>query len=356
MTATDKTFKILSIDGGGIKGLYSLYLLQEFDNEFCKPNGKKIVDYFDMICGTSTGGIIALSLAHGISVDEIIKVYETNAKDIFPYHNSPFYYKPYIFARCMFWSIMGCKYDNVVLKNISDKLFGDTTLGDLKKIVCVPSYCINTGSNTVFKTPHPEFLKCISNPIDKNIKLTDVVLSTSSAPTYFPIHYLKSDSSRDGYYIDGGIWANNPSMIGVMESLRFFVGKNKQYDNYSLLSIGNIQQNKTIIPNYFWGKYWSLWKIPNLISTFFDSNTQSVHHWCDQLTQYTNSKYVRLSSNEYNLNGLTNMKLDDSNEQSLDNLRSNAKNYASRLIMKNSEESNKKNVHQFFESLATYKF
>jgi hypothetical protein len=331
-------------------------MLQAFDEEFCKPKGKKIVDYFDMVCGTSTGGIIALSLAHGISVDEIIKVYENNANDIFPYHNVPIYYKPLVFIRNAYCSVIGCKYNNNSLINITEKWFGDTTLGDLKKIVCIPSFCINTGTNTVFKTPHPEFLKEISNPIDRNIKLTDVILSTTAAPTYFPIHRIDSQSSRDGYYIDGGIWANNPSMVGVMESLRFFVGENKQYNNYSLLSIGNIQQNKTIVPGNFLGRYWPFWKISNLISTFFDGNTQAVHHWCDQLTKYTDSKYVRLTSNDYHLNGIIDIKMDDSNKNSLYNLRSNAKNHASRLIMRDSEEFKKKNVEQFFDSPATYIF
>jgi patatin-like phospholipase/acyl hydrolase len=349
----NKSFKILSIDGGGIKGLYSLYMLKSFEDEFCIPNNKRIIDYFDMICGTSTGGIIALGLAYGISLDKIIKIYEDKSELLFPYHNSPYYLKPFFTINQIFWTSMGCKYNNNVMYDMSKELFNDATLGDLKKIVCIPSYCINTGLTTVFKTPHPEFLKEIKNPMDKRVKLIDVVLSTSSAPTYFPIHKIM-DTDRSGYYIDGGVWANNPSMIGITEALRFFVGKNKSYDNYSLLSIGNIQQNKSLFPTHKY--FWNLSNLPNLISTFFDGNTQAIHQWSFEISKFTNSNYVRINANDFNLNSLTNIKLDDANKNTIENIKSNAKSYALRLIMKDSDECNKKNIHQFFKDTSSYVF
>ena len=79
-----KTFKVLSIDGGGIKGLYSARILEHFEKQF----NCHIADYFDLICGTSTGGLIALSLSLKISVKEISKLYKERGKEIFPQQNA----------------------------------------------------------------------------------------------------------------------------------------------------------------------------------------------------------------------------------------------------------------------------
>src|SRR5579863_7742061 len=105
----DKTFKILSIDGGGIKGLYSLHILNHLEKEYCKDG--PLSDYFDMICGTSTGGIIAMGIATGRTCSYMIDIYERNANDVFPGHNGSWISNKLSSLWRYFKSMAGSKYD-----------------------------------------------------------------------------------------------------------------------------------------------------------------------------------------------------------------------------------------------------
>src|SRR5258705_13343396 len=134
--------------------------------------------------------------------------------------------------------------------------------------------------------------------MDKDIKLVDVVLATASAPFYFKPHYIDY-SKRTGYYVDGGIWANDPSLVGITESLRFFVGKNKRYKKYDVLSIGNINFDKGK-PNSFlssmWGaasRFWNVLKVDYLMSTMFDSGSQMSSLSAPTICEATNGNYTR---------------------------------------------------------------
>lgn len=219
-----KTFKILSIDGGGIKGLYSAIVLSVFEKNF-----GKISDHFDLICGTSTGGIIALGLAAGKSADEIVKFYIDYGADIFP----P---KTGIFKKLRNIKSYLCssKYKNEVLKEKLKDLYGDKKLDNSNMCVCIPVVDISDFRGVIIKTTHN---KNLTRP-DGKLFMTDIALATSAAPTYFPIFSLPG-ISKD-FVVDGGMWANNPSLIGVMEALLYFVGDNKEYEKIDLLSLGNL--------------------------------------------------------------------------------------------------------------------
>ena len=242
MNEQNKCFKILSIDGGGILGLYSLYVLNVIEQKYCIPKNKVLSNYFDMICGTSSGSIIALCIANRMPINEIINEYKTNATKLFPSYKFPFS----MMHNLKF--LMGCKYSQMPMYEIGHKIFNTKTLNELNNLVCIPSFSINTYQNTVFKFPHKEGQIFI----ESNIKIVDALMASSSTPLYFPCHHIDY-SHRKGFYIDSGIWANNPSMVGILEALRYFVGKNKQYDKYSVLSIGNIKYNDRTKPtnNYF---------------------------------------------------------------------------------------------------------
>jgi patatin-like phospholipase/acyl hydrolase len=207
-----KVFKILSIDRGGIKGLYSASFLGNIEEH----NGP-IADNFDMICGTSTGGIIALGLAIGMTAREIANFYEIKGPSIFPYINS--------LSRALAKGkqyIIRSKYSDNELKKSLTEVFGTKRMKDIDRpIVLVPAVNLTNGDNIVFKTPHqPEFIR------DPEHLLVDVALSTSAAPTYFPIAMM--DTFEGAQLIDGGIWANNPALLGIIESLRYYVGPNSQ--------------------------------------------------------------------------------------------------------------------------------
>lgn len=211
-----KTFNILSIDGGGILGLYSANILSRIEKEFF--NGEPLSSHFDLITGTSTGGIIALALATGLKAEIIQDFYIEYANMIFPK------------KRQKRMGILKSKYSNEQLKNGLIKCFGDKKIKDCKTLVCIPSINVATCTPLVFKTNNDGMLNR-----DEECKLIDIALATSAAPLYFPIH------SFDSYQglVDGGLWQNNPSLIGIIEALSYFVGDGKKFDNISILSIGN---------------------------------------------------------------------------------------------------------------------
>jgi patatin-like phospholipase/acyl hydrolase len=221
-----KSFRILSIDGGGIKGLYSAIVLSVLEKKF----NFKSSEHFDLICGTSTGGIIALGLAAGKSAEEIKEFYLKHGNEIFPSKN--WFQRTSKFMKSIFFK---SKYKNDVLKKRLSELYGENTkLDDSKCCVCIPVVDISDFRGVVIKTTHD---KELTRP-DGKLFMTDIALATSAAPTFFPISSLSGISKN--FVVDGGIWFNNPALIGVMEALLYFVGDNKDYENIDLLSIGNL--------------------------------------------------------------------------------------------------------------------
>lgn len=215
-------FKILSIDGGGIKGLYSAKIIEHLEDKY-----KCLVsDHFDMICGTSTGGLIALALALKLPSKDICKFYEDYGRQIFPYRT-----KIGGIVRQALW--FG-KYSDKPLKSALEQIFGDKKISDLKNLVCIPSYSITDAKPWVFKYDHKE------GQLDRDNKAlcVDVALATTAAPTYFPLSEIPYYDSKQ--FIDGGVWANNPTMVGVIEALTYFVGKDKQFDSIQVLSVSSL--------------------------------------------------------------------------------------------------------------------
>lgn len=215
----DKAFKILSIDGGGIKGLYSSTILEHLEQRFGSMS-----DYFDMLCGTSTGGLIALCLALKIPATEISKIYAEHGQAIFPKRT-----KLGGIIRQTFWK---GKYSDIPLKTVLQSVFKDKKVSDLDNLVCVPSYSLTDARPWVFKRDHGKLDR------DNNTSLVDVALATSAAPTYFPLCEIAS--YNDKQFIDGGVWANNPTLVGVIEALTYFVGTNKEFTSVEILSVSSL--------------------------------------------------------------------------------------------------------------------
>jgi len=331
-TNTTQIYNILSIDGGGIKVLYSIYMLQHFEKIYCKPNGKTISQYFDMFCGTSGGGIVALSLACDISIDTIAQIFEEYSEKIFPGHNSgPVMSKIYTIYRTI-KMIFGAKYDNKALRELAYSIFGEKTLWDIKHKVCIPSFCLDTASNYVFG----------SDDFNKDVKLVDVVLATSAAPTYFPVHFIP----EYGHFVDGGVWANNPAFVGIDEALKYHVGKTHQ--SYRILSLGNINTKPKIVPESN-KNFWNILNIPHLVSIMFDSDRQETCNNCKIVSQFTNGFLVRITANDNNFIRFENdIELDNSDKKVMATIHHNSLKYSELLTTQGSVEYNKKRVYQFF--------
>ncbi|GAA4444186.1 CBASS cGAMP-activated phospholipase [Novipirellula rosea] len=190
----EQRFQILSLDGGGIKGLFSAAVLAAIEEDL----DIRIVDHFDLITGTSTGGIIALGLGIGMRPREIVEFYLSKGPKIFP---SGF--------RVKWQHWLKNKFAQEPLKAALENCFKDKRLADCTKRIVIPSYNLGEDDVYIFRTPHAERLKR-----DWKVPLWKVALATSAAPTFFPCS-RHVDSLR---LIDGGVWANNPTMVGVVEA------------------------------------------------------------------------------------------------------------------------------------------
>lgn len=213
----DQRFQILSLDGGGIKGIFSAAVLTHLEEDL----GCSIADHFDLIVGTSTGGIIALGLGIGMSPREILRFYVEQG--------------PVIFANGLFTGMRHAwraKYDGAALEKVLKICFRDAFLGASRKRLVIPSYNIGEDDVYLFKTPHHERLTR-----DYKVPVWKVAMATCAAPTYFPL-FKKVDHIR---LVDGGVWANNPAMIGIVEAVSMF---NMPLEAISIFSLGTTDEVK----------------------------------------------------------------------------------------------------------------
>jgi len=220
----DRLFRILSIDGGGIKGIFPAAYLAEIEQRFL--NGDSIGNYFDLVAGTSTGGIIALALGKGMSAKDALAIYTERGQFIFPSS------KAFGFWRGLFHAFAP-KHDQKRLHNELLKVFGDQVIDSAKVRLVIPSFDGLHGEPFIYKTPHhPDYQK------DRHLKFSDVALHTSAAPTYYP------GVLNDGYImIDGGIWANNPVMNAVVDVLACY---DVPRENIRILTIGTGDDRFTV--------------------------------------------------------------------------------------------------------------
>lgn len=212
-----RCFQILALDGGGIRGIFTAALLAGIEEDL----GRRVVDHFDLVVGTSTGGIVALGLGAGLTPREILEFYLSE--------------KGRIFANRLGWRLSRrpfvAKYRATALKTALRRTFGEKLLAESVVPLVIPSF--NLGENDVylFKTPHHERLKR-----DYRVPMWAVAMATCSAPTYFPAFRLPDDHVR---LIDGGVWANNPAMVGVTEAISML---GRQLSDLRVLNLGTTSE------------------------------------------------------------------------------------------------------------------
>ncbi len=206
---TTSRFQILSLDGGGLKGLFSAALLAEFEADL----GISIVDHFDLIVGTSTGGLVALGLGAGFAPQEIVDFYVSEGPKVFG--------RP----RGRLRNARRAKYSPERLKSALEGLLDERTLGSSQRPLVIPSYSLDAQDVYLFKTPHHRHLTR-----DWRELMVDVAMATTAAPTFLPAYAL-----RNHRLIDGGLWANNPTLVGVVEAVSMF---NVPLSDIRVLSLG----------------------------------------------------------------------------------------------------------------------
>lgn len=258
-----ESFKILSVDGGGLRGIYAVTILCKMEQEM----GIDFAEEFDLISGTSTGAIIAAGLAIGIPANTILEMYKEQGENIFK--------KP-------FWSgILTPKYDRNNLKQVLEEVFGDLTFNDAKTRLMVTATNISEGMPWVFKSLYNERLTR-----DQNVKISDAVLASCSAPLYFnPFEHNKQ------LLADGGLWANNPALAALVEAL----GHNIDVKRYKirLLSIGtgiNIKHYPLEWVEKEWGP--TRWGM-GLIDIIFNMQSFSVEKYLSTIMRQ--EQYLRIN-------------------------------------------------------------
>lgn len=262
-------FKILTIDGGGIRGAFAAHLLHKIS----EITGINPVDYFDLIVATSTGSIIAGMLVSGKSSAEIIEFFKTKGEKAF--------------AKRKLSSIYGLlcsRYDTSPLREVLDELIGEVKLGEISKPLIIPATDIGNGTVHVLKSAYrPGFVR------DPHVKLTDAILASCAAPPYFDPHPV------DTYLLaDGGLWCNNPMLVGLTEAMTFF---KRPINEVKVLSLGTGTGKKYYsIPQKSGVKLWGLltrWKHKRLIEMILNLQQANSANIAGLLLSPEN--YLRLS-------------------------------------------------------------
>ncbi|XP_060194151.1 patatin-like protein 2 [Lycium barbarum] len=240
---------ILSIDGGGIRGVIPATILSFLESQLQELDGKdaRLADYFDVIAGTSTGGLVTAMLT---APDENNRPLYA-AKDITPFYLD---HCPKIFPqkKCgwfasignMLQALVGPKYDGKYLHEVVKEKLKDTRLSNTVTNVVIPTFDIKKLQPTIFSTYETKRSACY------DAKMSDVCISTSAAPTYLPAHYFKVEDGkgnvREHHLIDGGVAANNPGLVALSEVSKeilkdnpdFFPIKPMDYGRFLVISIG----------------------------------------------------------------------------------------------------------------------
>ncbi len=263
-------YRILSFDGGGIRGLLTATLLERL--EAARPD---LMARADLFAGVSTGGIIALAMAAGLPPSTVVDLYESKAGVVFA--------DSILDDIRDLGRLTGAEYSNENLKRELTKHFGDKTLGDLPKKVVIASFDLDneaSGPGRV-RSWKPKFFHNFPGPgTDAGERVLDVALRTSAAPTYFPVYQG---------YVDGGVATNNPSMCGLAQAIDAGTG-GQQLEDIVMLSFGT-----GFNPRYLAGEEsdWGLlqWARP-ILDIILDGSVGVADYQCARLL---GARYHRLN-------------------------------------------------------------
>ncbi|XP_019149984.1 PREDICTED: patatin-like protein 2 [Ipomoea nil] len=216
---------ILSIDGGGIRGIIPGTIVAYLEKQLQALDGPdaRVADYFDVIAGTSTGGLMTTMLTAPdknkrplYAGEDIVTFYKEHGPKIFPANTSE-----------MQNLLIGPKYDGKYLHQVLQDKLGDTRLSQTLTDVIIPTFDIKTSEPTIFITWD------VKDSPEKNAKLSDICIATSAAPTYFPGHYFDTTDANGGKVefnlIDGGVAANNPTLVAISTVTQRMVAQDPKF-------------------------------------------------------------------------------------------------------------------------------
>lgn len=262
-----KYFNILSLSGGGVRGIFQAKYLEKLDDYLEKNYNIKITEYFDLITGTSTGAIIASALAFGKSSQTISNIYNEKMHDIF---------KKNIFS----YISPGGRYNQERLRCELKKIFGGKQIRDAKTGILLTATCLNMYSHKIFTN---------LEKIDDDISIVDAILASTAAPTYF--NAVKPDG-QERAYVDGGMWANSPALEAILYVNKDY--KQIPLSNIRVFSVGNGKYPSGLPINDYNNR---IVLNPQNLSTVLDLMFISQEDFCDSMVNKLICKNSYISIN-----------------------------------------------------------
>jgi uncharacterized protein len=261
--------KVLSIDGGGIRGLIPAMVLAEIE----RRTGKRIAEMFDLVAGTSTGGILALGLTKPgedgkpeYSAKKLIELYETEGGKIF---SIPVWHRIYSAA-----GVLEEKYPSEGIEEVAKEYFGEVRLAQAYKEVMVTAYEIEKRGPWFFKRRHAQD----PNKKGYNHYMREVARATSAAPTYFEPLQLTVGSEGNLAFIDGGVHSNNPAMCAYVEAMKI----HPEEKDFLVVSLGTGELTRNMPYEEVRGWGLALWAQP-ILNVVFDGVADTVDYQLREL-------------------------------------------------------------------------
>jgi patatin-like phospholipase/acyl hydrolase len=300
--------RILSLDGGGIRGLVTCLWLDGVEDALARAGKPGLAASFDLIAGSSTGAMIACGLGIGLSPARLAGLYREHRHTIFPGMPRRLWSR---LGRAFQQGVSAPRYSGDGLEQVLHEVFGDATLGELPRPTLVTAYDTIDRKPVVFKS---------FKPGHAHLRVRDVCRASAAAPTYFPAHGMTFEG-RLHSLIDGGVVANNPTTCAIAEALRKDRGPGNCGD-LVVLSVGSGELNRPI--DLAAAREWGAleWAIP-IVDVLFDASSDSVDYIARQLV---GDGYVRLQHEL--VVGLDD--LDDTSETNLLALETMARGYLTR--------------------------
>lgn len=273
---TDRPYRILAIDGGGVRGLIPAIWLARLEKELGHPINR----YFDLVAGTSTGSLLACAVANGTSMEETAKIYIDRAAQVFPQGDGRFWQNAKRFVTQRF---SGPQYKADGMQTTLKDVFNERKFGECKIPTMVTTYNLLNRRALMLKSWRTDHA---------DLPMWEVCAASSSAPTFFPSHVMRVGMA-DLPLVDGGVVAASPAAAALTEAIRLNreEGTGRNLDDYVVVSLGTGVSTRhiSIEEGLSWGP-WD-WAIP-LFDIVFDGNRQAVNYMCRNLLLAEN--YIRV--------------------------------------------------------------
>ena len=246
---SDDAFNILALDGGGIRGIYAAHVLARLEDTLGVP----VREHFDLIAGTSTGSILAGAASMNIPMETLVELFESQAHRIFSRR------------KLSFFSFIRSRYSTHPLDRVIGEYLPEVTMGEVPTPLMITSSDVSTGGVHVFKS---RYLEDLGEPYlrDGRVRLRDAILASCAAPIYF-------DPRQVGEYLlaDGGLWANNPTIIAVTEAISKF---HQPLGKIRVLSVGTGRTANFYTQSGAWGLLTG-WGGPKLVTYVLGLQSQA---------------------------------------------------------------------------------